>query len=134
MANLQRLGAVAPLAVAEGLEEHAEAVMTASKTEYVPVDMGTLRASGVVLPPEVVGETVSVTMGYGGAASAYALAVHENPRSGHTGGVSPSGRHYKHWAQTGGWKYLETPFREMTPQVEGRVADAVQRAVTRLAP
>lgn len=127
-ANLERLGADAPLAVAEGLNAHAEAVMTESKT-VVPVDTGTLRASGFVAPPVIAGPEVSVTLGYGGAAAAYALPVHENPRSGHTGGVSPQGRKYRHWAQVGGWKYLEGPLNESAQAMPEAVADAVRRRV-----
>ena len=45
-------------------------------------------------------------------------SVHENPRSGKTGGVSPSGKKYYPrpgypvpYSQVGQWKYLETPAR-----------------------
>lgn len=134
MQRLQALAANAPLAVAEGLAEQAEAVMTESKANYVPVDTGTLRASGYVEPPVILGQDVRVTLGYGGAAQAYALSVHENPRAGHTMGLSPSGRKYRHWAQVGEWKYLETPFLQMSDQAAGRIAAAVDRAVARVAP
>lgn len=128
-ANLHKLAALAPAAIAQGLTEHAEDVMRVSKTEYVPVDLGTLRQSGTVLPPEITGETVTVTLGYGGPAAPYAVAVHENPRSGHTGGRSPSGRPYKHWARVGGWKYLETPFEQLAPRLVPRVEATIQRLV-----
>lgn len=55
-----------------------------------------------------------------GFAAIYAMAVHENPRAGRTGGVSPSGRKYtagrttsgrrsnrKVYSTVGGWKFLE---------------------------
>lgn len=126
--NLRRLAELAPAAVAQGLMEHAEDVMRVSKTEYVPVDLGTLRQSGTVLPPVITGSEVSVTLGYGGPAAPYALAVHENPRAGHTGGRSPSGRPYRHWARVGGWKYLETPFEQMA----SRMVPVVEAAVARL--
>lgn len=131
-AQLKRLAAEAPAVVAEGLYQHAEEVMLVSKTEYVPVDHGTLRASGTVLPPEIAGQTVTVTLGYGGPAAPYAVAVHENPRSGHTGGVSPSGRRYRHWARTGGWKYLELPFTRMANRMVPMVAAAVEKWLTAL--
>lgn len=126
--NLRRLAELAPAAVAQGLTEHAEEVMRVSKTEYVPVDLGTLRQSGTVLPPVITGSEVSVTLGYGGPAAPYALAVHENPRAGHTGGRSPTGRRYTHWARVGGWKYLETPFEQMA----SRMVPIVEAAVARL--
>ena len=40
----------------------------------------------------------------------YAWDVHENPRSGKTGGFSPQGRPYRYWAREGEFKYLEKPF------------------------
>jgi hypothetical protein len=39
----------------------------------------------------------------------YAFDVHENPRSGRTGGVSPTGQAYRYWAREGSFKYLEQP-------------------------
>lgn len=58
----------------------------------------------------------SVAIGY---SAFYAPFVHENPRAGKTGGVSPSGRIYKPergskrqvFARGGNWKFLEGPFR-----------------------
>ena len=52
----------------------AEAVMAESK-RLVPVDMGTLRNSGVVLPPKTENGVVEVTLGYGGAGSEYACVA-----------------------------------------------------------
>lgn len=85
-------------------------IMADSKDNYCPVDTGTLKSTGTVQPPEIIGRNVKIRMGYGGSAAPYALAVHENPRSGKTGGLSPDGkRKYKTWARVGQWKYLETP-------------------------
>lgn len=98
--------------VKAGLVGEAEDIMADSKENYVPVDTGNLRASGHVQQPKLAGNRISVLFGYGGPAAPYALAVHENPRSGKTGGVSPSGHRYKTWAKVGQWKYLETPFKE----------------------
>lgn len=67
--------------VAAALYEEAEAIMTASKTYFVPVDTGTLRNSGTVLPPNVANDTVTVKLGYGGASAPYAAIVHEYPKS-----------------------------------------------------
>ena len=66
----------------------AERVMTISKRDFVPVDLGTLRGSGHVAPPEISGTRVTVTLGYGGAASAYALIQHERTDFHHTVGQS----------------------------------------------
>lgn len=118
-------------------------VMAESQEQFVPVDTGVLRASGhVVTPRRSKGpvsaeaaaltafrpESVTVALGYGGPACAYALSVHENPRSGRTGGVSPSGRPYAHWATVGQWKYLETPFKAWAPMVPRYIAAAIQTA------
>lgn len=52
---------------------------------------------------------LTVTIGYG---TVYARIVHDNPRAGHTGGVSPSGQPYRHWAKTGQAKFLEQAMHE----------------------
>lgn len=54
--------------------------------ELVPLDYGVLRASGRVLPPEVSGATITVALGYGGAASDYAWRQHEEEDWRHSGG------------------------------------------------
>lgn len=71
----------------------------------------------------------SVILGYGGASAPYALSVHENPRSGKTGGVSPSGRKYKRWARVGEWKFLETPVKKHMGRVGFYIARALDRAI-----
>ena len=76
--------------------------------------------------------TATITMGYGGPAAPYAIAVHENPRAGKTGGLSPSGKPYEHWARTGGWKYLETPLKAATGQIAAKLKDDVDAAHMRL--
>ncbi len=49
-----------------------------------------------------------------GFSAIYALGVHENSRSGNTGGSSPSGKPYKDgsFSKVGQWKFLETPLKE----------------------
>jgi hypothetical protein len=96
--------------LARELEKLANEIMAESK-KLCPVDTGTLRSSGLVQKPVIEGNMISVTLGYGDASCGYAVYVHENPRAGQTGGVSPSGRKYgaKRWARKGQWKYLETP-------------------------
>lgn len=75
----QMLGALEKALYVEG-----ETVMTRSK-QIVPVDLGVLRASGHVKRPVTKGTRVTVTLGYGGAASAYALAQHERTDYRHAG-------------------------------------------------
>ena len=114
-------------ALTRALVEEAEDLMADSK-QVVPVDTGNLRDSGTVLPPKrgVGLMDVSVEAGYGGPAAPYALVVHENPRAGKTGGVTPSGSKRRFFAQTGGWKYLEQPFNQRVKGVEGRVAAIIK--------
>lgn len=83
-----------------GLFKFAEAVMTLSKTEYVPVLTGALRASGHVDTPKWSGNVLSIVMGFGSSAVHYALSVHENLAMSHTVGSA---------------KYLEIPLMKMTP-------------------
>lgn len=118
--RLERIAGKFPDRVKGALRVEAELVMTASKQRFVPVDLGTLRSSGHVNPPERKGDILEITMGYGGAAAAYALAIHEHP-SDHSPpswqGVdvqfSPAGR---------GPKYLERPLMEAIPGMDRRIA------------
>lgn len=148
LARLRALPAAALRIAGEDLHRIAEDVMTDSKENYVPVVTGTLHASGFVKQPEVGADGVSVTLGFGGAAAPYALAVHENPRAGKTGGISPSGKPYdpvakrmrgyrrgpimallggKNWSGVGQWKYLETPLRAAV----GRIRETLQTVAGR---
>ena len=117
---LQELGQQAEPAVRGALYQEATALLNEADA-LVPRDTGNLAASKFQRETTEFG-AVAVEVGYGGAASPYALAVHENPRSGKTGGVSPSGRPYKHWAAVGKWKYLETPFKAAVAGFTDRIA------------
>ena len=64
--------------VGRALFIEGQKIMTKSKRE-VPVDDGPLKSSGFVEKPKRTFRAVTVTLGYGGAAKAYALAVHEYP-------------------------------------------------------
>lgn len=117
-----------PDLVAGALYRRGNDVMADSVENYVPVRDGILRDSAFVDEPQVNGNDVSVALGYGGAAQAYAEPVHENPRAGKTGGVSPSGRPYKTWAQVGEWKYLETPLLNAVDGMVQDIADELRAA------
>lgn len=108
---LAALGAAAAPAAARALYQEAERIMTASK-EIVPVLTGALRASGVVLLPEVSATNVSVELGYGGPAAPYAVYVHENVMARHKEGQQA--------------KFLERPMLEAAEGMEGRLADALR--------
>lgn len=95
--TLEALGREAPVVMGEAMFEDAEATMTEIKeVPIVPVDTGVLRASGYVVPPEVTPVEAVVTLGFGGAAAAYAIVQHER-------------LDYRH--PVGQAKYLEAPVR-----------------------
>lgn len=74
----------------------ANAVLNESK-KIVPVDTGTLKDSGRVERPKVDSDGIEVEITYGGAASDYALIVHENMNARHQDGKTA--------------KYLEIPVK-----------------------
>ena len=133
MQGLTVLGAEAPKAVAKGMVEWAEETMGESKEKYCPVVEGTLRGTGHVTTPHITAATILVRLGYGGPAAEYALAVHENPRAGKTGGISPQGKKYRAWSTVGQWKYLETPVKLNEPEAGPTILKWVNRAIRRLA-
>jgi len=109
-AELGRVSREILQAAAEGLFQAGEEIMGESKAQYVPVDLGVLRASGHVELPKIEGDSVSVTLGYGGPAAPYALVQHENLTYKHTVGSA---------------KYLELPLlaraKSLTEQVVAHV-------------
>lgn len=140
--KLKKIAANHPDRVAAALRIEGELIMTDSKRNYVPVDLGVLRSSGHVGPVTrggKMGREMSITLSYGGAASAYALAVHEHPsphsppswRKGKLGGkgggrtgvrlggvvFNPRGR---------GPKYLEKPLKKALRGMAARVAKRIK--------
>jgi hypothetical protein len=78
IAKLQKIAAKFPDRVAAALYQIAQQILTEAKRRCpVASDGGTLRASGMVSPPVRSGRNISVTISFGGAANAYAIAVHE---------------------------------------------------------
>lgn len=119
--KLENIAKAGPQALAAALYEEAEAVMTASKEQHVPVDTGALRASGHVEPPRQVGNRTEITMGYGGPAAPYAVIVHEDLTKRHP---------------VGGAKYLEIPLRArlqgMPSVLAMRVREGIRQNMQRL--
>ncbi len=144
-----RQRAEASLAVAIFLE--AEGVMRASKRE-VPVDQGILRSSGFVKKPTNRLGKIQVVFGYGGAAKAYALFLHEGtgPAVGRSSFMPPVDV-FKDWArrvlgdESLGFvvaravgqrglkprKFLEAPLRRKLRGMGTRIARRVRRDVER---
>jgi hypothetical protein len=107
------LGNHAKRALARALVREANEIMATSKSQFVPVDTGVLRASGAVNPPEYGSKgKVSITLGYGGSAVKYAIPQHENRRYRHT---------------VGQWKYLETPALAATRAIRDGVNGELRR-------
>ena len=76
MRALRLLGEKAPEAMGKALYQEGNDILREAKV-LTPVDTGVLKGSAFVNLPEVSGGEVSVTLGYGGAASAYAEVQHE---------------------------------------------------------
>lgn len=132
--RLEEYGDNAPKICGMALKDVGEQIMRES-LRICPVDTGALKSTGVVTNPERHGAKVYVILGYGGVAAngnkvGYAFYVHENPRAGKTGGVSPQGRKYKHWADSGQWKYLEGPIAEHEPLIDAKLAEAIHFVLT----
>jgi len=116
VARLQAKPAQVRDAAARGLYLFGERIMARSKEYYVPVKTGTLRRSGQVGRPDRMGDSVSVKLSYGGAASAYALVQHERTDYHHPHGQA---------------KYLEAPLKLHGNQagVDAFLAPEIRRAL-----
>jgi hypothetical protein len=127
---LKQVAAEFPDRVAAAMYVEAQHIMTEAKRRCpVSPHGGTLRASGMVSEPERSGERISVTLSFGGAASDYAIAVHEHlsehsPPSWVTAEEKGDG---VHWSVSGtGPKFLEGPINEAMPSMAARLADKVR--------
>lgn len=117
-----------PNRVEQALRIEAELILTRSKRDFVPVDLGPLRASGFVHDVERKGKELSVTLAFGGAAAPYAIAVHEHP-SAHSPpswegkAISDIGK----WSEDGrGPKYLERPLMAAVAGMARRIAASLR--------
>lgn len=104
---IRTLGENGPKAMALALENEAERIMNQAK-DIVPVDTTALETSGIVDLPMISGSDVTVKMGFGGAASAYAEVQHEELS-------------YYHKPPTQA-KYLEQPLQEAAEDMGFRLA------------
>lgn len=108
--NLLELARRSRKAIERGVKEFAEVEMTEMK-KNVPVDTGTLKSSGYVDAPKREGNTVSIELGFGGAAEDYAIPVHEDMEAFH---------------RVGGPKYVERPLAQSAPHFADRVGASVK--------
>lgn len=95
------------------LNEEAQLIFRDSQ-RLVPVKTGILRASGQIVAPRKQGNNWIVVIGYGGAASSYALEQHENLQYRHKEGKSA--------------KYLEIP----TQQSAAKMPEAIKARLKRI--
>lgn len=105
--KLNRLAAQFEDRLPVALQTEAELIMTTSKRDHVPVDLGTLRSTGHVERVRRVGKILSVRLVYGGPSAPYALKQHEDMTLSHT---------------VGGPKYLERPLVNAAPGMPARLA------------
>lgn len=129
MPGVRRWKALPPaieLGVKRGLVESAERIMTLAK-KRTPVDLGNLKNSGHVQPPQRIGTALEIVFGFGGPAGAgnvggetnkepvgYAVYVHEDLTARHKVGQA---------------KYLESALNDYRPKVSDIIARAVARTV-----
>ena len=93
--------------------------------DIVPHRFGVLEGSADAVGVNVTrsGSKGAITIGYGGAASAYSLIQHETPPPGEAGEGELAFRH----APGRTWKYLERPVNEAIEGMEGRIAERVRK-------
>lgn len=119
-----------PDRVGKAIYTKAQTIMTESKQRCpVASDGGTLRASGHVDEPVRKGRHISVVLSYGGAASAYAIAVHEHlsEHSPPSWVSAEQSGHGIHWTTPGtGPKFLEGPINEAVPTLAADIAEMVR--------
>ncbi|AYD87357.1 minor tail protein [Microbacterium phage ValentiniPuff] len=105
------------IVVGQALAEEARVVMRESLQE-VPVRDGFLKASSEVKPPKFSNGLVKVTMGYGGAASKYALIVHNGPE--------------RNWTRTGSKShFLSDPLAAATARIGAGLARRIGKILGR---
>ena len=106
--------------------QEAQIILAESKRRCpVARDGGILNASALVSEPEINGKNVSVTMSYGGAASEYAIAVHETPSEHDPPSwvIMYQKGSMIQWTTPGtGPKFLEGPINEAVPTMAARLA------------
>ena len=107
-------GVRAAKALGQGLYREGALAFAASQRE-VPVDTGILKNSGVLSRPYMDGGYLVVDISYGGAASDYALIVHEDMESRHNEGTKA--------------KYLEDPVKRQLVGMGDRLLLQVRKGL-----
>lgn len=116
IAALRRAGDLAPEAMQAAMVDEMDTIIEDAKRR-APVDTGTMRASGVTLPPSKRGSQIVVEGGFGGAASDYVIVQHEDTSLRHTHGEA---------------KFLEKPVLERADKLPLHLAVRINAALSRL--
>mgnify|MGYP001613739824 CR=1 FL=1 len=132
LARLRALGQAGVTIAGRAVRDEAEAVMTTAKEKYIPVESGTLRASGHVKAPVIRGHTIVTEIAFGGPSAGYAIYVHEIPSPIATHGAEFNAKH------GGGvsrgvdqqWKYLEKPLMEAAPDFPRKIRDRIAASLS----
>lgn len=116
---LRKGGDGARQALFQTLYAEASIAFAESQSE-VPVDKGHLRDSGQAYGIQVnrFGDTLEITLGYGGVAASYALIVHEDLQARHKGATKA--------------KYLEDPIKRRSNGLGTRLLSGVENALRKL--
>lgn len=102
-------------AVSRALTEEAQLVIRDSN-QLAPWLSRTLIQSATIMPPETRGPVVNVRLGYGGAASAYALIQHEKfPKKKKPGRM---------------WHFLALPMMRHALPLQSRVSAALHEVIS----
>lgn len=109
---------------AKAVRYEVEKIGTDVDRNRIPVDEGTARASKVIEGPTIEGDNIECVIGYGGAAQAYIVAIHENPSDHDPPSwedvnveFRPKGR---------GRKFLENGLNEAMPGMSERIAERIE--------
>lgn len=108
--SLQLVMRDAPVKVTQfllGVADNFAADVFEESQRQVPVRYGILKGSGHVEPAEETGDGIEISIGYGGAASAYAVFVHENVAAYHRPPTKA--------------KFLEDPFNQKAADLPKRL-------------
>ncbi|MCR4375681.1 MAG: hypothetical protein NUW22_12610 [Acidobacteria bacterium] len=111
---LARLVAQFPEAAGAALYQEGE-LLRAESQSVVPVDTGILKGSAFVNTPQTDSQGTFVTVGYGGAAKAYALRQHEDTTFRHREGQQA--------------KFLEQPLLGRAKNLAESLAARIRRSV-----
>lgn len=104
-ANMERLAKKSPKSMERALKKFGEIEMAEMKRR-IPVDTGTARDSGFVGKPEWQANTLTIELGFGGAAEDYIIPLHENLDVYHPNGEA---------------KFVESVLSESEPHFAERV-------------